>query len=308
MTDTADTAAEPDVMAMAMAADNAPAPEASPSPEQTDTVQTDAQVSSETTADNAQDPQRTEPTQNKAPDQKPESAFKRAQRDQARLAENWKKFEQEKTQLRAEREQIMRERDEFRRHQEQAKTRRSENDPTPEDYESLAAKYEREGQDDYALAARAKARQLRAEMQPTAQQQEAWRTPEFQSKWQENVNRLQAENPALREANNPVISTTNNLINDPNYGRFFRAHPDGIRAAYEVAQILHNAQTATLQLKGMQQELAKQKAENQRLTKLTAIGGSHPAPGTVAQTKQAALLTDDEAMAMAERADANSSW
>jgi hypothetical protein len=304
--------AEPDLMALAMQADAATS-DTAPSPEPKETVKADEQASSEQTGTQPE-AQQEEPAQEQTPAPEKEAApteskFKKAQKEQARLADGWKKLDNEKAQLRAEREAIAREREAHRRQQEtQSLSKKSEsNGPTPEDYETLAAKYEARGDDNMAMAARQKARALRdtqAQQAPARTAQPDWQSPEFQAKWQETVDELIRQDPSLSDSTNPVVGTTNRLINDSNYGRFFRAHPDGIRAAHEVARIIESASTAQTQLKGLQQELTKLKAENQRLTKLTAISGSAPAAGNPVLNKKAGVVSDDELMRMAREADA----
>jgi hypothetical protein len=297
--------AEPDLMALAMEADANP--QDTPSTEPKETVPTDEQVSSEPKADEAVDPEKKPETKpEEQPKDQTESRFKKAQKEQARQAETWKKIEAEKAQLRAEREAIAREREEHRKQQEHKQ--RNADDPTADDYDRLAESYEAKGNDRLAQVARQKALDLRKAQTSQASAKAAqpdWQTPEFQTKWHENVQALIKEDPSLADDSNPVVGITNNLINEPNYGRFFRAAPDGIRAANEVAKIIHAAHTLTTTNKGLQQELEKSKAEIQRLTKLTKVSGSHPAAGNPAAANKKGDVSDDELMRLAADADAH---
>jgi hypothetical protein len=80
------------------------------------------------------------------------------------------------------------------------------------------------------------------------------------------------------------------LANHENYGRFFRAFPDGLKVAHEVALLQRDA----AQLKPLQEELTKVKAEVERLTKLTGIRGAPPPSGS-GRGKALADLSGDDA-------------
>ena len=108
--------------------------------------------------------------------------------------------------------------------------------------------------------------------------------------------------PELGDPQNPVFQAVAQLVNQSPYARFFRAHPDGIRAAVEVAKL----QTSAARLPALQKELDTARQEIARLNKLTQpVGGppAGPAPGK----KPLAEMTMDEAdaylRAQAEAAD-----
>jgi hypothetical protein len=115
---------------------------------------------------------------------------------------------------------------------------------------------------------------------------------------------VQAE-PDLAKAEHPVVRATNALLQDPAYGRFFKSHPDGIRAAVEVVKIMRAAdegRNAQEELKAAREELKKLGAEKARLDGLTQPLKGHPT-GPVPMARTGAELSDAEILAAAAAAD-----
>ncbi len=293
--------AEHDVRAAALAADareytpTEQQPDSKPDPSPGEAAQPAETGSDETTAEQA----KPKPEQGTKTEPKPESAYTKAQKEKARMEKTWKQVQAEKEAVRRERDELQRQRAEI-----ESKAKPKDDGPPAEVYDALAKKYEGEGNEAMAEMARQQAAQLRAKAaQGTApaRQAEAWKTPEFQTEWQKHVAELVQANPALSDPNDPVVKLTNGLVNDPAYGRYFKAHPDGIKMAYEVAQLQQRAGKA----EALEKELAKVKAENERLSKLTSIRGSHPP--TASAPKGLASMKGDDAEAyvrqQAEKAD-----
>jgi hypothetical protein len=311
LTETAETApqpatAEPDMMQIALAADAEPAaapaePAATTAPDTADTATPGEQGKPATPAEAG-----------KPGEQGKESEFLKAKRDQERKNRSWQALEQEKQEYRAKEAARQTEIETLRREIAELKKRNPAATPGTDrhglaasDYDVLAKRYREQGNDEMAAAAAQKADDLRKQASsPEAPTGEPWKAPEFQQAWQQHTQTLIAQNPALADPANPLVASTNALVNHPVYGRFFKAAPDGIKAAYEVAtmmQAAHAAQETRQQLDSAQAELKKTKAEVDRLTGLLQPRGSHPngpAPG-----KSAGDISDDDVRAIAAAAD-----
>lgn len=221
-----------------------------------------------------QQPQKQKPT-------KPETPFSKAQKEQARLADSWKKLDAEKGRVRQLEAQLNERLARLEQQQAQTPTPPADTGPSADVYDQLAKKYDAEGDEHMANLAREAAQKKRTEAaaRPQAQQAPADPTsaPEFKANWNRHVQELVAANPTLNEPENPLAKDTMALVHDPEWGRFFKAHPHGIKAAFQVAQLKQSA----AQVPALQAELKKAQAEIGRLNKLTKIGGSHPsAPAT----------------------------
>ena len=224
----------------------------------------------------------------KAPPAKKETQFEKAKGEAERRDRSWKALEEEKVQVRTEKVALQAELQGLRREVEQLRTAKpagpakDEHGATAEDYTALAKRYQAEGNDELADAARARAAKL---SQPTAPRADssapaAFDSPEFQSKWRETTQQLIAKEPELADPANPLVKAANGILADPTYGRFFKSHPDGIAAAVEVARLMRGnsqAQEITAQLTTTKAELTKAQAEVTRLNSLLHPRGSHPA-------------------------------
>lgn len=249
-------------------------------------------------------------------EQKESSAFDKARKERERQENLLKDFQKEKEAFRAEKTQFQTELTNLRREVTELRQRAAAVEPvkdkhglTANDYDDLAAEYRAKGNTEMEAAAKARAAELR-QQQPAAAAAapatEVFRTPEFQRDWQKNVQELITANPDLGKPDNPVVRAANVLVNDENYGRFFRSHPDGIKAAVEVAQLMQRAESAkTLQteLDATKANLTKATAEIDRLNKLLQPNGSPPA-GPAPSEKKPEEMSGDDIMAIARRADA----
>lgn len=222
------------------------------------------------------------------PGTKPESAYTKAQKEQARLDESWKKLNAEKEALRKD--------PEFQEYLRQKKERalgkpadtaaKPKRPYTAADMEAVAKQYQDEGNDKMAVAARERAAELLKEEQAEAlaakqaPSGDHRRTPEFQQDWAKNFQEVAATEPELQKEGSPLEQTVFNLVNNPEYAPFFRALPKGIKYAVEIAKMMreaHGAKGLQEKLKTTEGDLTKAKAEVERLTQLTALGGSLPA-------------------------------
>lgn len=283
-----------DILAMAQAADaGLPIPASSPASEQPTPSPTAASVEN---APTQQDPNAEPKPEDKAkekpadpkPEAKAETPYAKAQKERERQQSLLKKFDEEKAAFRREQQAYAQEVEQMRRELAQLKTAgkpapsgpaRDADGITAEAYEQLSKDYEEEGNSRMAEAAREKAKALRAAppaMQAGAQPAtatEAWRTPEFNQKWQAEAAAIVQAEPELGRPENPVFQRVNQLVNDPQYGRLFRADPTGIRAAVQVAKLEQAAAAA----EPLRKERDAAQAEVKRLTALLSPRGSHPA-------------------------------
>jgi hypothetical protein len=317
--DSTETTADDDVdlMSLAQAADSGKPIEVKP--------KGDAPTSTEksgTPAEKGNDDKKKTPDAEKGKDktdgkpdpttEKPESAYTKAQKEKARLDESWKKLNAEKEALRNNPE--FKEFSEWKRSKTLGKADKSAKAPaaqySAEEYDAFAKQYEEEGNEKMAKVARERAEEVRqqAKAQPANAGVEAHKTPEFQAEWQKNFEEVAANEPELQKDGSPLEQAVYNLVNDPTWGAFFLAKPSGIRAAVEVAKMVRQAGM----VKGLQEEKTKletdlkaSKAEVDRLTKLTALGGSLP-PMASSGTKTGADISDDDLRRMAEAADKGS--
>lgn len=251
--------------------------------------------------------EKTEPkADDKKEEGKPDSKFAQAKKDADRRDRSWQALEKEKAEFRAERETQRSELENLRREIAQLRKApaaqsgpaRDVHGATAEDYDKLAKRYETEGNDEMAEAAKGRADALRKQATADfAAQADPSSTPEFRSQWERNVEELIQKDAALADPQSPVVQTANHLCSDPTWGRFFRAHPDGIRAAVEVARLMQTnsaAQKTAQELKATQDQLKTAQAEVDRLNGLLQPRGSHPA-GPVRGEKAIADMNDAEA-------------
>ncbi|WP_404422930.1 hypothetical protein [Nibricoccus sp. IMCC34717] len=236
---------------------------------------------------------------------KKETPFQKAKADQERRDRSWKALNEEKEKFRAEKVQFeSRIKDletQLASTKKQAGPARDAEGYTAEVWDKVAAKAEAEGDDVMAKAAKERAEKLRstdaAPASAAPAQSEPWRSPEFQQAWQQNVQEIVTASPELNDPQNPIFKSVNALVNDQKWSRFFRAHPDGVKAALEVARLIHAGEAA----KKTAEEAKALKAEVARLNKLIQPSGSLPAGQ--AAPKRPEDFSDDEIRAAAMAAD-----
>lgn len=294
-----DTAtADASVFAIAQAADaGQPAPASSPASEQTTPSPTAASVENASPQEPATAPGDKAAAAAK-PEAKAETPYAKAQRERERQQSLLKNFDAEKAAFRQEQARVAAEQQALRNEVAQLKAgakpaaagpARDEHGHTAEAYEDIAQDYEDEGNSRMAELARNKAKALRAQPQPSAAgaavpagasqpSTEKWQSPEFQQQWQAEAAAIVQAEPALAKPDHPIFQRVNQLVNDPKYGRLFKADPTGLRAAVEVAKLEQMAGQA----QPLKKSLDAAQAEVKRLTALLSPRGSlpaSPAPG-----------------------------
>lgn len=189
-----------------------------------------------------------------------ESEYSRARKEHERRERSWQKLEEEKTLLRRERETL----DVERRRTTHTAAQRDESGYSADDYESAARSFEDNGDPDLAGRARTRAHTLRQAAQARATENEV---QEFRAKWQDTINRVVDERPELRDVNSDLgrkVATA--LRTHPH----FSYSPEGFRRAVEYVELQDKAAFVP----GLRTEVERLKTENQRLNKLTSVGGS----------------------------------
>ncbi len=299
----------------------APAPGANdqkPAGETTDGKPAD-KASGETKAD--------KPGDAKKPDEKQESAYTKAQKEEARKDRSWKALEAEKAAVRAEKEAHAAELAGLKRQVQELESKlkpaaAAQGEPVDEKgitagtYDRLAKKYDEEGKDDMAKLARDAAAKIRAQpAKPAAEAATASRehadvgatlaerlkNEEFSKRWFQHRDELVKAEPELGDPKNPVVQGAQALLNHPQWGRFFCALPDGVKAAVEVAKI----NVVAHQAEALKKDLATAKAEIDRLNKLLSPRGSQPAgPAGGGGAKDISKMSPEEAEAEVHRAAA----
>jgi hypothetical protein len=207
---------------------------------------------------------------------KEESAFAKAQKGADRRDKSWKALEAEKQEFRQQKAATEAELAGLRREVAQLRIRanpaKDDHGVTADQYDRLAKRYDEEGNDDMAAAARERAEKLRRQAPAAMTGDGAWETPEFQKAWAEHTAELVKADATLADGANPVVKAANTLLSDQTWAPFFRARPDGIKAAVEVARLLQRAGES----EAIKQKLTAAEAEVQRLSKLTQPQGSPP--------------------------------
>jgi hypothetical protein len=293
------TNTEPDLMALAAAADagqpvtTAPS---TPAPAEQTTPSTPADSGAPAKPDDK--PATAKPDKPATAD-KPESAYAKAQKDAERRDKSWKALEQEKAQVRAEAERVKSVQTELEQLRRQVHELRQPPKPAADaagidadTYDSLAKKYDEEGDTKMAGLARERAQALRRQAAATpaaAAPVDSWKTSEFQQQWQRHTDEIIAADPALNDAQNPVFQATNMLVNHKEWAPFFRAEPHGIKAAVEVAKLMHAAQ----RVPALQKEIDTHKAEIARLNKLNAPRGGGPTAAPAGEKKLTEMSPDE---------------
>lgn len=238
-----------------------------------------------------------------------ETAYTKAQKERARQESLLKGFQKEKEAFQQEKQALAAkiagyERELQQLRQAPTEPAKDQHGITADTYEQLARKYREEGNDDMAREALNRAERLRRQ-QPAAKtsaqapQDEAWKTPEFQQAWSRTTDEILKEQPELADPKHPLVAATNTLVTDPTWGAFFRARPDGLRAAVEVAKLMQKS----AQAEALQKSFDTANAEIARLNKLTQPRGGNPAPAGGSGAKAPSEMTLDDVMAAARAAD-----
>lgn len=192
-------------------------------------------------------------------------------REQARLAESWKRLEAEKAQVRSLQAELQKMKEEAER----------ASDPLapskPEELRQFARKWEDEGRDDLAKAARQQAEILEKRIKDQAENQEK-ATREFRENWDANIRRVVSENPELEDRESNLGQKVQYILNneDPEVRRLIHSSPNGIIYAAQIAKMMEAAE-ASEALRSEVESLRKENTELRKKTSLSASGSQAPA-------------------------------
>lgn len=200
-----------------------------------------------------------------------------------REAKAWKKIEQEKAEVARERAEIakLREQSEYAK---QAK--QSEPEPTPEQWDALAKRYEQEGKFEFADAAKRYAEESRQKAAKAAQASPP-KSAEFvqlQRSWWEKA---KAEHPDVVQKGAALNQAVLKLIeSDPS----IKDHPKGFYFAVKLAA---NELQAGL-VSNLQKEAEQLRAENQKLKAQTEVSSAGTAVGLPRERTFDQMNTDEQ--------------
>jgi len=188
-------------------------------------------------------------------------------KDEARLAESWKKLEAEKAQVR----QLQSELERIKQEAEKASDPTS---PSPEALRKYAKEWENEGRDDLAKAAREQANQLEEKAKKDAEKKE--RTArEFNDKWASSVNRMIAENPDLKDEASDLGKRVISILKseDAELRNLINSTPNGFVYATQIAKM----QAAAEASEALRSEVENLRKENSELRKKTSLSAGSTA-------------------------------
>ncbi len=156
-------------------------------------------------------------------------------------------------------------------------------DQTPEDWLKLAAQFEQYGDFDKAQQARAEAAKL------TERLKQHKTTSQFEQAWKSNESEIYEQDPDIFKEGTETQKRLSELFSDPELGPRYRAHPDGIWAAYHRVR-LEQAMVLIPQLVQLCQHL---KDENDKYSKAQSPITSSPKKGGLG-SKSFDQMSDEE--------------
>jgi len=202
---------------------------------------------------------------------KPETKDVKRVKEEARLAESWKKLEAEKAQVRAIQAELQR----------KAEEAEKASDPTspakPEELRKFAREWEEEGKDDLAKAARIQADKLEEKIRKDAERSER-KIREFNENWSASVNRMIQEHPELKDESSDLGKRVISLLKseDAELRNLINSTPNGFIYATQIAKMQKAAEESEA-LRTEIESLRKENGELRKKTSLSASGSQKPA-------------------------------
>jgi hypothetical protein len=203
--------------------------------------------------------------------EKPEVKEVKRAKEEARLAESWKKLEAEKAQVRAIQA-------EFQRKIEEAEKASDPTSPAkPEELRKFAREWEEEGKDDLAKAARVQADKLEQKIRMDAERGER-KVKDFNDTWSSSVNRMIAENPELKDESSDLGKRVISILKseDEALRNLINSTPNGFVYATQIAK-MQKAAEASEALRTEIESLRKENGELRKKTSLSVSGNQKPA-------------------------------
>lgn len=176
-------------------------------------------------------------------------------------------FQQAQAQFQAERAQFAKERADFE------ESKKPKRDYTKADLQKYKEAWREEGRYDLVTQAENEIAAMEAEEKASKTVLELPKpgTPEHKQQWEESERQLAEADPEFMRPGTRLDTKLREIFSGPN-AQVYRGHPQGIFAAYDKAQL----DITREDLQTSQDEVQQLKAEIQRLTGLTSIGGGVP--------------------------------
>lgn len=221
------------------------------------------------TGDNPQKGEAAEPAKEQVADTKEAKIEGRLAKDQARLAESWKKLEDEKAAVRKQAEELKLAKE--KAEEEAIKSVAPDMSSSPEDLRRYARDWEQEGKDEVAAEARRMADQIEKAQKLKAERDERL-TKEQNEIRATNARRLLEDNPDLKNQDSPLYKALTEIVNnqDAELKDFFARSPHGLVYGTQIAKMKIAAESAA----SLQEEIATIKKENEELKKKLSLGSS----------------------------------
>lgn len=224
-------------------------------------------------ADKAKSPEQETSTKEKGVASEPAAKEKpdKQAKEQARLADSWKRLEEEKAAVRKQAEELRLAKE--RAEDEAIKSVAPNQQYTPEQYRKFASQWENEGRDDLAKQARIMADSLE-KAQSLIKDRNERKERELNEIRQSNARRVIDENPELKDQGSQLYKTLSEIANSEDEGirNFLNTHPNGLIYAAQIAKMKVAAESAAT----LKTEVEKLKAENEQFRKRLSVGESTP--------------------------------
>jgi hypothetical protein len=192
-------------------------------------------------------------------------------KEEARLAESWKRLEAEKASVRAKQAELDRKLEEADR----------SNDPTtpanPDKLRQYAKEWENEGRDDLARAARQQADLLEQKAKIHAEKAQK-ANHDFNERWSSSVTRMISENPELKDDQSDLGRRVISILRsgDEDLKNLINSTPNGFIYATQIAKMQKAAEESEV-LRTELESLKKENADLRKKTSLSASGSQAPA-------------------------------
>lgn len=230
-------------------------------------------------------------------DPEPKAKTDRKAREAARREKTWLELEKEKEQVRSLERTLKEKEEELARREKRLAEPRFD----AADYEAAAERFERQGKDDLAAEARARAGELRGKRLPTLEERlksETESRKEFITSWNRTLEALQKDHPELGDEKSPLYKEVQKLLAE---NPELTHTPLGLAKALDYVETKREAARAA----DLESELADARKEIERLNRALGIGpGEAPRrPREKSFTEMTDAERERHLMALSESAD-----
>jgi hypothetical protein len=204
-----------------------------------------------------------------------DSKFTKAKKDAERKDRSWKALEAEKEATRKREEELIA--------REKAIKEREEKTSKPSDeeqnrleaaatkYDQAAKDFDNEGREDMAEACREKAKAIRKVAEQKKEEFVTAKKKEFEDRWDGNLQKLQDENPDLKDPKSSLYNRVEHILAQK---PFLRSHPDGIVDAVTVCKMKMETERLGALVPDLQTKLTAAQARIKELEESTQIPGA----------------------------------